>query len=334
VNEETFLSALRDDPSDEVTWLALADYFDDSGQPARAELLRLTRRLRAMPLDQRDGVRVRVVALLRAGVRPVVVERVNSIGMRFALVPPGRFLMGAPAHEPGRNDDEHPHEVILTRPFWLGVFPVTQRQWRQLTGNNSSLFSPTGFCRDEVEGMSTDDFPVDSTSYNEVQAFLTNLKALPAEAALGWPYRLPSEAEWEYACRGGGFPEPFCLAAPSASLAGGQANFESESPTAGTDPAPSLKRTSTVGSYEPNPLGLFDMHGNVWEWCHDWYGDSYYYHSPPRDPTGPAEGERRAQHGGSWDSGARYCRAAHRARVMPDDADAGFRVAFFHEVSS
>src|SRR4051812_4308605 len=126
MNEETFLSALRDNPADDVTRLALADWLDEDGQAERAELLRLTRRLRTGPPEVRNDLQPRVAAMLRADVRPAVVERVNSLGMRFALVPAGRFLMGSPPEEEGRNADETQHEVEITRPFWLGVFQVTQ----------------------------------------------------------------------------------------------------------------------------------------------------------------------------------------------------------------
>jgi uncharacterized protein (TIGR02996 family) len=328
MNEETFLSALRDDPADEVTWLALGDWLDESGQAERAELLRLTRQMRRSAPSKRRPVEQRVTELLRAGVRPVVVEIVNSLGMRFALVPAGRFFMGSLSSEKERNRDERRHVVVLTRPFWLGVFPVTQAQYRAVVEGNPSMFCPTGAMSEEVEGMDTGDFPVDSISWEGAQGFIAELRARPEEKMAGWEYRLPTEAEWEYACRGGGFTEPFCLRAPSHTLSSAQANCDGDYPYGG-GVGPSLRRTCAVGGYEANPLGLHDMHGNVWEWCHDWYGEDYYREGTKVDPTGPAEGTRRAQHGGSWDSGGRYCRAAHRARVEPFDADAGFRLAFF-----
>src|SRR5262245_20284550 len=117
MNEDAFLSALRDNPADDVVWLALADWLDEDGQTDRAELLRLTRQLRSMPHDERNDVQERVAAMLQADVRPVVVERVNSFGMRFALVPAGRFVMGSPQEEKGRKSDETQHEVEITRPF-------------------------------------------------------------------------------------------------------------------------------------------------------------------------------------------------------------------------
>src|SRR5262245_61412619 len=126
MNEDAFLAALRDDPGDELTWQALADWLDENGQADRAELLRLTRRMLPTPVAQRGDLPERYAAMLRAGVRPVVVERTNSIGMRFALVPAGRCLLGSPESEEGRFDDETLHEFEIAKPFWLGVSPVTQ----------------------------------------------------------------------------------------------------------------------------------------------------------------------------------------------------------------
>src|SRR5262249_7283183 len=197
VNEEAFLSALRDDPADEVTWHALADWLEEDGQADRAELLRLTRQLRLMPARKRKSVNRRAVLLLRAGVRPVVVERVNSLGMRFALVPPGRFLMGSRRSEEGRAGNEDRHEVEITRPFWLGVFPVTQAQYQAVRGNTPSHFQKKGAGRATVRGLDTSDFPVETVAWADVRAFMRELAQKD-----GAEYRLPSEAEWEHASRG------------------------------------------------------------------------------------------------------------------------------------
>src|SRR4051794_27525165 len=127
MNEATFLSALHESPGDEVTWLALADWLDDDGQSQRAELVRLVRRLRTLPVmtrtKRRAALEDRVAALLAGGVRPVVPEVANSVGMRFALIEPGTFRMGAPTSEAGRRAGETAHKVQLTRAFYLGVFP-------------------------------------------------------------------------------------------------------------------------------------------------------------------------------------------------------------------
>src|SRR5262249_30480858 len=157
--EETFHAALREHPGDELTWQALADWLEEGGQTERAELLRLTRRMLQTPVRKRRDQPKRDVEPLRAGVRPVVVEMVNSIGMRLALVPAGKFMMGSPPGEAKRSADERLHEVELTRPYWLGVFPVTQKQWQAVMGNNPSRFSASGDKTDEVKGLDTADFP-------------------------------------------------------------------------------------------------------------------------------------------------------------------------------
>jgi uncharacterized protein (TIGR02996 family) len=206
--ESVFLSALHAEPNDETTWLALADWLEEDGQADRAELARLVRRLRALPVMEvtpgRAALEDRVAHLLNAGVRPVVPEVVNSIGMRLALIPAGRFCMGSPSGEEGLWSIKEPaHEVEITRRFYLGVFPVTQGQWLRVMGNNPSRFCATGSGRERVKGLDTSDFPVEQVGWEDAQAFLAKLTALPEEKEAGWRYRLPSEAEWEYACRGG-----------------------------------------------------------------------------------------------------------------------------------
>jgi formylglycine-generating enzyme required for sulfatase activity len=270
----------------------------------------------------------RVVALLGAGVKPVVVEWENAIGMRFALVPPGRFLMGSPPEEENRSEDEELHEVEITRPFWLGVFPVTQGQWRAVMGDNPSWFSASGRGKDKVQGLDTDDFPVEQVSWEDAQTFLKKLAEKAEEKKNGREYRLPSEAEWEYSCRGGADVKyPFSFNTPSTSLSSTQANFDGNYPYGGAAEGPYPERTSEVGSYEANPFGLFDMHGNVEEWCSDWFDD--YEAGPATDPRGPSEGLARVRRGGSWLYFGRDCRAALRLRDTPSlrNRYLGFRVA-------
>jgi formylglycine-generating enzyme required for sulfatase activity len=269
----------------------------------------------------------RVAGLLNAGVRPVVPEVVNSIGMRLALIPPGRFRMGSPSGENGRGGDEKAHEVELTRPFYLGVFPVTQGQWQRVMGTNPSYFCATGGGREAVKGLDTGDFPVEQVSWEDAQAFLANLAARPEEKEKGWGYRMPSEAEWEYACRGGASSSaPFCC---GESLSSAQANFNGAHPCGGAEEGPTLGRTCPVGSYRPNAWGLFDLHGNVFEWCKDWYAEDYYGKSPAQDPTGPPDGSDRVLRGGSWLNRGQLCRAARRYGNAPAFRydNLGFRVA-------
>jgi formylglycine-generating enzyme required for sulfatase activity len=255
----------------------------------------------------------------------------NTIGMRFVLVEPGKFLMGSPAGEADRSGDEHQHEVTITKAFWLGVCPVTQGQWKGVMGGNPSYFGRDGRGKDRVQDVSDADldlFPVERVSWEDAQGFLKKLSALDEEVRDGREYRLPSEAEWEYACRGGHLIQeiikdrhtlPFHLDRPSSSLSTAQANFDRN-----------LGRTSKVGDYAPNALGLFDMHGNVWEWCADRYGD--YPAGPVSDPQGALGGLRvglRVYRGGGWFDKAGRCRSAYRGGNAPVRRYdfLGFRVA-------
>jgi uncharacterized protein (TIGR02996 family) len=329
--EAAFLAALHAEPNDETTWLALADWLEEDGQTDRAELLRLVRRLRVLPVmkvtPERAALEDRVAELLNAGVRPGVPEVVNSIGMRLALISPGRFRMGSPSGENERGGNEEAHEVGITRPFYLGVFAVTQGQWHRVRGDNPSCFCATGEGKEEVEGLDTSDFPVETVSWEDAQAFLEKLAALPEEKEKGWKYHLPSEAEWEYSCRGGASSStPFCF---GASLSSTQANFNGEYPYGGAEKGPYLGRTCPAASYRPNAWGLFDTHGNVWEWCKDWYANDYYGNSPAQDPLGPSNGSLRVIRGGSWGGYGLDCRAANRHGLTPSRRFyyLGFRVA-------
>jgi uncharacterized protein (TIGR02996 family) len=326
MNEAAFLSALHDNPADEATWLALADWLEDDGQSARAELVRLVRRLRTVPLMRRTKERAaledRVAELLRAGVLPPVPEVVNSFGMRLALIPPGRFRMGSPRGEPGRMDDEFAHEVQITQPFYLGVFPVTQAQFQQITRRTPSHFSKGGGGRERVAGMDTSDFPVERVQWGEAVSFCNRLSLRKDEKKANRHYRLPTEAEWEYACRGGSASTTAFHQGPQLTVH--DANINSL-PTDGDPPEDQpLRRTCEVGSYRPNAFGLYDMHGNVWEWCHDWHNDNHYRERAPVDPRGPAGGHGRVIRGGSWGARWPHTRAARRHSCSPNDRIYGF----------
>src|SRR5262249_40165728 len=148
-----------------------------------------------------------------------------------------------------------------------------------------------GIGQDKVKGMNTGRFPVESMSWDSAMSFCRLLSGRPDEVAAGRVYRLPTEAEWEYACRGGTAAKtPFHF---GQSLASDQANFDGNRPYRGIGPGPWLERTTTVGSYPPNGFGLYDMHGNVAEWCSDWYDKNYYSTSPKTDPKGAASGKYR-----------------------------------------
>ena len=269
-------------------------------------------------------------ALLRLQAALPGVERqiVNSIGMKLVLIPPGTFQMGSPAGEEGRYNDEGPQHVVeITRPFYLGIHPVTQGQWRAVMGSNPSYFCASGDGKDSVKGMNTDDFPIEQVSWEDAQTFLDKLSALQQEGETRRKYRLPSEGEWEFACRGGA--SEYQVFHFGNSLSSTLANFDGSRPYGGAVAGPYLQRTCKVGSYPANALGLHDMHGNVWEWCLDWYDEAYYGKSPPKDPAGPAEGSYRVIRGGGWHDGGRYCRSADRRGSTPGDRlrALGFRAA-------
>jgi uncharacterized protein (TIGR02996 family) len=264
-DDEVFLGAIRADPADEALWLIYADWLEERGDP-RAALYR-RRRL------------------------------TNSIGMKLVLVPRGTFWMGMRGSQ---RQAAIPHE------FYLGAYPVTQGQWQAVTGNTPSWFSRGrgGFGR--VQGISDADlkrFPVEQVSWDEVQEFLQRLNAL--EKGSGLRYRLPADAERGYACRGAASSQEDCafgyfFARPTNDLSSEQANINGNYPAGVAPQGQCLERTTKVGSYQPNRLGLYDVHGNVWEWCAD---------------ADEAEGPTRVLRGGSWYDLAAHC--GRRAAAVP-----------------
>jgi formylglycine-generating enzyme required for sulfatase activity/outer membrane protein assembly factor BamB len=267
----------------------------------------------------------RLAAPVQAGRRAGPTTLSNSLGMKLALIPAGEFLMGSPDTDPAASADEKPqHRVRISRPFYLGVTEVTQAQYQKVMGSNPSFFAPTGPGKDRVVGLNTAQFPVEQVRWHDAQAFCRRLTALPAEKRAGRTYRLPTEAEWEYACRAG-TTTPFHF---GAALSSRLANFNGNFPSRGASPGPFLARTAEVGSYRPNAFGLYDMHGNVWEWCSDWFDKDYYRHSPRDDPAGPSSGSVRVIRGGEWYGDARDCRSAFRYADLPEGRFyvLGFRV--------
>jgi formylglycine-generating enzyme required for sulfatase activity len=249
----------------------------------------------------------------------------NSVKMKLVRIAPGKFLMGSPASSAGRGAEEHRHEVQISRPFFLGVYTVTQAQYQKVIGTNPSYFSRTGTGRALVGGLDTSHFPVETVSWDDAVAFCEKLSALPAEKRARRVCRLPSEAEWEYACRAG-TTTPFHF---GKSLSSTQANFDGSRPYGRAAKGPVLDRTCKVGSYKPNAWGLHDMHGNVWQFCADWHDPNYYKLSPRKDPAGPKAGTYRVIRGGSWVNPGQYCRAAMRTLEHPAATSyvIGFRVA-------
>jgi len=229
----------------------------------------------------------------------------NSLGMTFKLIPAGTFTMGSPTNELGRNYDETQHQVTLTQFYYMQTTEVTQGQWRAVTGSNPSYFSSCG-----------DDCPVEQVSWDDVQSFISALNNLGQGT-----YRLPTEAEWEYAARAGsttafangGITELYCGYDPNLDAMGWYCYNASFT-------------THPVGLKQPNDWGLYDMHGNVWEWCQDLYGD--YPSSAVTDPTGPSSGSDRVLRGGGWYFYAGDCRSANRGSSDPSDRNGydGFRL--------
>ncbi|MCH2202554.1 MAG: SUMF1/EgtB/PvdO family nonheme iron enzyme [Fuerstiella sp.] len=238
----------------------------------------------------------------------------NSIGMKLAEIPAGEFLMGSPDTDMDANDDEKPqHPVKITEQFFMGVYEVTQEEYEKVVGTNPSFFAKTGRGPEKVVGLNTKRFPVEFIQWEHADAFCTKLSELPAEKTHRRVYRLPTEAEWEYACRAGKttsfhFGE---------TLSSTQANFNGKLPSPGTEIGPFLGRPTTVGSYEPNEFGLYDMHGNVSEWCADQYHEDYYSNSPADDPLDEAGSSDRVVRGGNWGSDAMNCRSRYRFNVLP-----------------
>jgi formylglycine-generating enzyme required for sulfatase activity len=254
----------------------------------------------------------RKAANLRLKVRAVRMVPVQGM----AWIGPGSFLMGSPAGEVDREKDEGPEtEVTLTKGFWLGKHEVTQREWEGVMGSN-----PSGFKGDP-------DLPVETVSWAEAMEYcrkLTEQERGAGRLPTGYEYSLPTEAQWEYACRAGtksatGYGER---------LSSSQANFDGNSPYNGGAKGPYLGKTAKVGSYAPNAWGLHDMHGNVWEWCLDWYEDELPGGSVT-DPRGTASTSFRVNRGGSWYYGGQYCRSAYRLRIEPGHRSLilGFRLA-------
>jgi formylglycine-generating enzyme required for sulfatase activity len=236
-------------------------------------------------------------------------EITNSIGMKLVLIPKGTFMMGSPEIEEGHQKDENQHEVTISKGYYLGVYEVTQAQYEKVNGKNPSLYQGA------IVGNENADLPVENVSWHDAVEFCKMLSDLPEENKAGRVYRLPMEAQWEYACRAG------------SKTAYSFDDEEDLLPEYGWFNRNSSNRTHTVGLLEPNAWGLYDMHGNVWERCSDWYGE--YPKGAVRNPTGPKVGSDRVCRGGSWNGVASYCRSALRYWYVPSFRNnyLGFRLA-------
>ena len=220
----------------------------------------------------------------------------GQVPMPLVFVPAGEFMMGS---NNGEENERAVHKVVITRPFYLGKYEVMQEQWEKITGKNPSV--PKGAKH-----------PVNNVSWNDCQDFL---KKLNAQVKVKGAFTPPTEAEWEYACRAGSTTE-YCF--------GNDHDTLREYAWYYTNPR---GKAHAVGQKKPNAWGLHDMHGNVWEWCQDWYKSSYST-LKQTDPTGPAQGTGRVLRGGSWSNDAWYCRSASRDDIRPATryGSGGFRV--------
>jgi formylglycine-generating enzyme required for sulfatase activity len=241
-------------------------------------------------------------------------------GIDFVWIPEGCFLMGQTetekqtiiqergegAYKNYYQDELPQHEVCLDG-FWMGKTEMTQAQWQQVMGSNPSRF----------EG---DSRPVEQVSWNDAQKYLKKLNTQAGQEI----YRLPTEAEWEYAARAG-TTTPFYF---GETISTDQANYDGDYVYGSGKKGVDRGQTTEVGSFPANAWGLYDIHGNVWEWCQDWYGSDYYATSPKDNPQGPDTWEYRVLRGGSWDDDPHGCRSAYRSRGVPGYRGdyVGFRV--------
>jgi formylglycine-generating enzyme required for sulfatase activity len=242
-----------------------------------------------------------------------------TVQLQMLWVEPGTFTMGSPTTETGRGTNETEHNVTLTKGFYLGKYEVTQAQYEAvMTGNTDSLSATPS------QYPNNPNRPVEKVSWADAQIFLTRLNAQQsASIPAGWAYVLPTESQWEYACRAG----------TSTTYSWGndinstRANYNWDG---GANDGNDFKQTRDVGQYAANPWGFFDMNGNVWEWTADWYQAAYPTGNPVVDPTGPASGSHRVIRGGSWDYGGTHLRSARRNYSSPSNRSAtlGFRVGF------
>lgn len=230
----------------------------------------------------------------------ITLEVGRGVTMKLVRVPAGTFMMGSPDEESQRKANEKQHRVTITRDFYMGVYEVTQRQHGAVMGTNPSRY----------QGL---DNPVETISWDDAEAFCRKLSRITKVTV-----QLPTEAQWEYACRAGTIT-PFNT---GRTISTAQANYDGAAGEV-------RGKTMAAGSFRPNAFGLYDMHGNVWEWCRDRYAP--YPSGDATDPQGPPTGEGRVLRGGSWRHKSRECRSANRDTYRPDRRDSrhGFRVVVY-----
>lgn len=239
-------------------------------------------------------------------------EVTNSIGVKLVLIPAGEFQMGSPESDKDAEENEKPrHRVKISKPFYLGKYEVTQGEWKAVMKTE-----PWKGKKHVKEG---DDYPATYIGWKETVEFCQKLSQKE-----GKTYRLPTEAEWEYACRGGK-PTQYHFGHDESDLG----KFAWYGGILGNGNAKDEQYAHRVGQKKSNPFGLYDMNGNVWEWCSDWYNAKYYANSPTDNPQGLGEGSLRVFRGGSWDNRPGNCRSAFRDGDVPSyrSLSLGFRLA-------
>ena len=276
-------------------------------------------------------------------------EITNSIGMKLVHIPPGKFQMGSPESELGREKEEVQHEAELTKGFYLSAHEVTVGQFKEFVNatkhqteaekDGKGSWGPDAVGKFVMDAKftwknpgfeQTDDHPVVNVSWNDAKAFCKWLSEKEKKT-----YRLPTEAEWEFACRAGtttafahGDDPEGLSAAGNVADASARAKFPGW--TLGIKAKDGHTFTAPVGQFKKNAFGLHDMHGNVWEWCADWYDQNGFTKDRQRDPTGPATGSARVQRGGGWSSAPHRARSASRVGRDPSayrGCYLGFRIA-------
>ena len=236
--------------------------------------------------------------------------------LEMVKIKAGTFMMGSPEGELGRKHDEQQHRVTLTKDYWLGKYEVTQGQWQAIMGGNPSQFK------------NGDNYPVEKVSWYDAKKFCDKLNELyTGKMPQGYRFDLPTEAQWEYACRAG-----------TTTALYNNRNLTTENgycrnlAELGWYSSNSDIRTHPVGQKQPNAWGLYDMYGNVWEWCNDWYGP-YNSNGVVIDPTGPAQGSAKIRRGGGFCNGAYHNRSAKRMTTNPElkYSYRGFRLALVYK---
>jgi sulfatase modifying factor 1 len=294
--------------------LLIAVGCEDSTQTEQAaEIARLQEQVQNLTKITADKAAADKAAVEKAGEEKAAAEKAailagdpitNTFGMTFNNIPAGTFTMGSPEGEEGRYDREHQHKVTITKAFYMQTTEVTQSQWTAVMGTEP--------WKGEDYVKEGDNYPAVYVSWDDAVAYCKKLSEKE-----GKTYRLPTEAEWEYACRAG--TKTRWSFGDDEKALGDYAWYRENAWDIDE------KYAHQVGLKKPNAFGLYDMHGNVFEWCHDYYGEDYYEHSPEQDPQGPASGSFRVLRGGSWwGGGTRGARSASRSRD-----DAGSRFNFY-----